>query len=154
MIGSHRGNKKDPAFRIGLPDDYKLPKPLQVLSLDRSIDPSTLDRRVYTAQINHSFYISEEDVNNELTSSFVTHAKIILALLNKKLAYNSLPWSRGASLSATLTASDVVREEEIDGILGEVEWVMYNLQTMLTVGGFEWFHQSDTELFPSRESQI
>ena len=38
------GIKSHPAFRIGLPDEYKLPKPLPVPPLDSPIDPSTLDR--------------------------------------------------------------------------------------------------------------
>lgn len=85
-----------PAFRIGLPDNYIMPKQLQIRHFKCSIDPSTVDCEFFVILKNLG-YNDDEEIKQELIKPNFTAAKAYYLMFDKSFAYKSIEWTNSDS---------------------------------------------------------
>ncbi|OHT00463.1 hypothetical protein TRFO_32871 [Tritrichomonas foetus] len=90
--------KEHPAFHIGLPKNYTIPKPLPLPFLPDPINVESLDPKIYTVLV-HLGYNDEEEIHSELESSSHNMAKVFCHILTSTFSFDSLPWDDNGTLS-------------------------------------------------------
>lgn len=85
-----------PAFRIGLPDNYIIPKQLQIRHFRCSIDPSTVGCEFFVILKNLG-YNDDEEIKQELIKPSFTAAKAYYLMFDKRFAYKSIEWTNSDS---------------------------------------------------------
>ena len=84
--------KEHPGFRIGLPRNYAIPKPLPLPSLPDPMVVDDIDPKVFTV-LTHLGYVNEKDIKAELESSKTNMAKVFVHMLTSTMSLDWLPWN-------------------------------------------------------------
>jgi BR serine/threonine kinase len=88
--------KAHEAFRIGLPGQYSIPRPIPVFERARSIGPEEIDEKI-VAVLQHLGYESADALKQELTGETPSMAKVFYAMCQGADAPENLPWSSSGS---------------------------------------------------------
>ena len=83
--------KQHPAFLLGLPEGYKVPKPLPLPYNIGPIDPETVDQSLISI-LRSIGYSSDKDIYDEFRSETTTKAKIFYLMYNRLVSLQSIPW--------------------------------------------------------------
>lgn len=83
--------KAHPAFRLGLPEDYVLPKPLPIPSYSQPIPPEELDRNSIIT-LSQMGFSSQEEIEAQLLSPGSSMAKVLYYMLITQGSLDALPW--------------------------------------------------------------
>lgn len=82
--------KSHSAFRLFLPSDYQLPKPLPFSNHQKPIDISNLDAEFLS--IMKSIGYSNEEIESDFLSNERTIGKIFYEMYNRQFSLDSIPW--------------------------------------------------------------
>jgi serine/threonine protein kinase len=85
-----------PAFRLGLPGGYAVPRPLPILPIHEPISEAEIDPAIIPILMAIG-YPSDRAIIEELTSDAPTRAKTFYQLFRGKSAIESIPWARRES---------------------------------------------------------
>ncbi|EAX95867.1 CAMK family protein kinase [Trichomonas vaginalis G3] len=83
--------KAHPAFRIGLPEDYILPKPLPIPFYSDPILREELDHNAIIT-LTQMGYSSQEEIESQLQTQGSSMAKVLYFMLITQGSIDSLPW--------------------------------------------------------------
>lgn len=83
--------KIHPAFRIGLPDAYIVPKPISSGLLIEPVEISTIDFAIVPV-LQHIGYETEDEAIQELVCEGHTMGKVFYSMYKKSLTPEALPW--------------------------------------------------------------
>ncbi|OHT06535.1 putative CAMK family protein kinase [Tritrichomonas foetus] len=90
--------KAHPCFRRGLEVNYQLPRPIPDLSHEQPIDPTTLPQEIMKILTQIGFS-DDKELNDELTSTENTMAKVFVSMLTVKLDFEKLPWDQSSKVT-------------------------------------------------------
>lgn len=85
--------KNHPFIRIGLPDNYELPKPISLPNLSEPIPYLSIPKKILSIFNNIGFSTIDE-IKQNLESKSRNSVKNILFLLTSKLTLDQLPWNK------------------------------------------------------------
>ncbi|KAH0785713.1 CAMK family protein kinase [Histomonas meleagridis] len=115
--------KEHPAFRLGLPDGYAIPKPLTLPDVGYPIDPQSIDSKVYQL-LKQVGYQDENELNNDLLSDEPTMIKVFYLMLTKQYKEFMIPFKNELENKKVNEVN-----EQIDGkatmgsVAKKVDWI-------------------------------
>lgn len=83
--------KEHPAFRMGLPEEYIVPKPISSGLLIEPVELSTIDATIVPV-LQHIGYETEDEVIQELVCEGHTMGKVFYSMYKRSLTPEALPW--------------------------------------------------------------
>jgi BR serine/threonine kinase len=84
--------QEHPLFRLGLPPDYHLPKPVEVLMIAEPINPRGIAPIVLKV-MQYTGYPSEEELIKELTATEPTRAKTLYGMFRERATAEAIAWA-------------------------------------------------------------
>ena len=107
--------KTHPFFRLGLPQDYSIPKPLPIPSMQGPIDPTTVEGEVLDV-LHKIGYTNDDELLRDLVSPQQSMAKVFFHMLTSRVAIDELDWTRAVGGSSfEQTSDDLVAAFTVDG---------------------------------------
>ena len=110
------GMKAHPMFRLGLPQEYVIPRPLPIPLMQGPIDPATVAADVLDV-LHKIGYTDDEELTRDLVSEQQTMAKVFFHMLTARVGIDELDWSRAVGGSSFGQASDApLAAFTVDGV--------------------------------------
>ena len=85
--------KTHPFFRLGLPADYVIPRPLPIPSMQTPIDPAMIQGDAIDV-LHKIGYTDDAELMSDLTGPQPSMAKVFYHMLTAKVAIDELVWTR------------------------------------------------------------
>lgn len=103
--------KEHPAFRLFLPKNYIIPKPIPLPYLPDPVDVETIDKKLFTVMVHLGFQ-DEDEIRSELQSNKHNMAKVFAHILTTGFSLESLPWDNQQVSKESKDSDDSNNEKE------------------------------------------